>query len=124
MRCLKRNQRRFYYALYLGEEDILDEYGRRTGESKLTYGEVTEMRANISAGTGEAQAEQFGNAIAYDKVIVVDDPDCPIDENTVLCVDVLPTYNTDGALVYDYIVKKAARSLNSVSYAVKRVDIS
>lgn len=124
MRCLERNKRRFYYALYLGEEEILNENGRRTGETKLSYGKATEAYANISAGTGQAQAEQFGNAIAYDKVMVVDDPDCPIDENTVLCVDVLPAYNTDGALVYDYIVKKAARSLNSVMYAIKKVTVS
>ena len=68
--------------------------------------------------------EQFGNFISYDKVIVTDDLTCPIDENTVLFIDKSPEYDDDGNPLYDYIVKRVARSLNSISYAVSKVTVS
>ena len=123
MRTLERNKRAFWYAPYLRKESILDEYGNDTGEYRLIYGDPIPMRANISAATGYAQAEQFGNQLSYDRVIVTDDMECGIDENSVLCIDVLPVYD-GGDLMYDYIVRKIARSLNSISIAISRVDIS
>lgn len=123
MRCLNRNQRAFWYAPYHHKESIKDEYGNDTGEYRLIYGAPVQMRANISAATGSAQAEQFGNLVNYDRVIVTDDMDCAIDEHSVLCVDVLPAYS-DGDLIYDYIVRKIARSINSISIAISKVDIS
>ena len=58
----------------------------------------------------------------------------PIDEYTVLWVDTVPQVDEDGALVtneenevitpHDYIVKKVARSLNSVSIAISKVNVS
>ena len=103
MRCMERNKRPFWYALYDGREEIT-ENGLPTGEYVLKYRDPVRSYANISAGSGQAQAEQFGTAINYDRVIVIDDPDFPADENTIL--------------------KKAARSLNSVSYAVSRSEVS
>ena len=35
-----------------------------------------------------------------------------------------PAYDKDGNLIYDYIVKKVARSLNTVSFAVSKVAVS
>ena len=43
-----------------------------------------------------------------------------MDENSVLFVDKEPEFQ-DGIPLYDYIVKKVARSLNSVAYAIARV---
>lgn len=123
MRVLERNKRAFWYAPYLHKESIVDEYGNDTGEYRLIYGDPIQMRANISAATGYAQAEQFGNQLSYDRVIVTDDMECGIDENSVLCIDVLPAYD-GGDLLYDYIVRKIARSLNSISIAISKVDIS
>ena len=94
------------------------------GAPKVHYGEPTEAWANISAASGSAQAEQFGNALMYDKVIVTDDINIPIDENTVLCIDSPPKYTDDGNLIYDYVVSRVARSINSVSIAVTRADVS
>ena len=71
-----------------------------------------------------AQVEQFGNSLLYDKVIITDDVTCPVDEHSVLCIDSPPAYDKDGNLIYDYIVKKVARSLNTVSFAVSKVEVS
>ena len=57
-------------------------------------------------------------------MIVTDDLLCPIDENTVLFIDKEPGYTEDGTPLYDYIVKRVARSLNSISYAVSKVSVS
>ena len=81
-------------------------------------------KANISPATGVSQVEQFGKELKYDKVIVLDDITCPIDENSVLFVDKQPEKDDDGNLLFDYIVKKVARSLNSVSIAISKVEVS
>ena len=57
-----------------------------------------------------------------------------IDEYTVLWVDTAPRVDETGALVtnddgevvtpHDYIVKKVAKSLNSVSIAISKVVVS
>ena len=124
MRTLKRNQTAFWYLLYDRKEPILDEDGNETGESKVFYKPAVEQFMNVSAATGTAQVEQFGNLAGYDKVIVTDDLSCPIDENTVLFIDKLPEYGKDGTPLYDYIVKRVAKSLNSISYAVSKVSVS
>ena len=124
MRCLERNKRTFYYALYEKTEQIKDEYGNETGQSRNIYGKPIPLKANVSAATGEAQMEQFGNMVTYDRVIISDNMNCPINEDSVLCVDREPSYNADGDLIYDYVVKRVARSLNTVSYAISKVDVS
>ena len=63
---------------------IRDRHGRESGEYKVVYETPVKMRANISAATGEAQVEQFGSAILYDRVIISDERDCPIDEHSCL----------------------------------------
>lgn len=124
MKCLHRNKRKFFYALFREKIAIKDEYGNDSGEYKVVYDSPIEMSANVSAATGEAQVEQFGNSLLYDKVIITDDTNCPIDEHSVLCIDTPPSYDKDGNLIYDYIVKKVAKSLNTVSFAVSKVEVS
>lgn len=124
MRCLERNKRIFWYCLYVGTEEIMDENGLYTGESIQQYSETYCMRANISAASGSAQTEPFGVDLSYDYVIVIDDPECLIDEHTLLCVDGDPTYDSSGRMIPDCVVKRVSRSLNSVSYAVSKVKVS
>ena len=124
MKTMKRNQVPFWYLLYVRKEDLKDEYGNESGESAIIYKPAVKMEANVSAATGSAQVEQFGNFAGYDKVIVTDDLSCPIDENSVLFIDKEPEYAEDGTPLYDYIVKRVAKSLNSISYAVSKVSVS
>lgn len=124
MKIMERNKSLFYYSLYGTKRPVLDDEGYETGETTVGYSEPVAMRANVSAATGVAQTEQFGNFIAYDKVIVTDDMDCPIDENSVLFIDKEPAFDGDGNPLYDYTVKRVAKSLNSISIAVSKVTVS
>lgn len=171
MRCLKRNQVPFWYCLYKGtripgdtsvageamagisatgdtvtdENRIYDEYGNETGESIPAYADPVKLYANISPATGLSQTEQFGGLENYDKVIVLDDTSCPINEQTVLFIDKEPEFTeaetyefTESETLfgadsverktyripkYDYIVQRVAKSLNSVSIAVTKVKV-
>lgn len=125
MRCMARNKSKFYYASYTGRTEIVDEYGNRTGEYEISYSNPTDYFGNISAAQGEVQSRQFGETESYDKVIVLDDINAPIDEHTILWVDTLPELNEDGTAKtpYDYTVKKIAKSLNGVSIAIRKVRV-
>ena len=124
MKTMERNKMPFWYLLFDQKTAILDDDGNEGGEYTILYEEAVQMKANISAATGAAQVEQFGNFISYDKVIVIDDMSCPIDENSVLFVDKEPEYAEDGTPLYDYLVKRVAKSLNSISIAVSKVTVS
>lgn len=123
MKCLKRNKRPFSYALYEGVRPgyAEDEYGNQleTGEPEVIYSAPIPYKANISPAQGEAVTQQFGDTEIYDKVIVVDDTHCPICKSSILWVDSL-----DTAKAHDYVVKKVAKSLNSISYAISKVSLS
>ena len=133
MVCMSRNKSRFFYALYVSKEQGTDEWGNPTGGVDITYGDPQEYRANVSAAKGETQTRQFGESENYDKVIVMGGDAPPIDEYSILWIDCTPRVEENGALAlndegevitpHDYIVKKVARSLNSVSIAISKVNV-
>ena len=134
MRTMERNKSKFFYALYKEKVPKTDEYGNVTGEYEIIRDNPVECSANISAAKGETSTRQFGESESYDKVIVMDKDAPQIDEYTVLWVDKTPQVDEDGSLVtneegeiltpHDYIVKKVAKSLNSVSIAISKVTVS
>lgn len=115
MRTLKRNQQTIKYALYLGREEIIED-GYRTGQYRNAYTEPIEMKAYVTANKGEAQTEAFGTDLNYTRTIYTDDINCPIDENSIIWVN--------GNEMYDHIVVRKAKSLNSIAYAIKEIDVS
>lgn len=119
-----RNDRKLYYCLYTGMTQQTDADGRKYGEKTASYAEPVEMWANISPAKGYAQTEIFGDFDGYDRVIVTKDMNCPINENTVLFIDKEPSHNLAGGTMYDYIVRRVAKSLNTISYAVSKVTTS
>lgn len=144
MTGLLRNQREFWYCLYDRKVSVVNENGKKTGERIAVYKEPVRMLANISHATGQSSTEIFGNLENYDKVIVTTDMGCPIDENSVLFIDKdvefteARTYlesdtvlgaDTDGietvdVPAYDYVVRRVAKSINSISIAVRKVTVS
>ena len=125
MRCLERNKAKVYYALLNSKNEIRDEYGNFTGEYRLEYGKPIALKANVSAAMGETYTRQFGEQEAYDKIVVTDDPLCPVDEYAIMWVDKLPVLKKDKTTdtPHDYVVKKVARSLNVSSYAIAKVKV-
>ena len=127
MRDLQRNKSKFYYALYSGVTELTETINNEsyyTGEYQVTFGKPVECHGNISPASGTVQPEMFGLNIEYDKVIVMADPDTPIQETSVLWIDTMPTLDASGATTtpYDYTVSRIARSLNGVAIAVKKVE--
>lgn len=124
MKLLKRNLSTIHYCLYERSEPILDDDGNETGEDKITYSEPVEFECSVSAATGYSATEMFGNLENYDKTLITDDMQCPIDEHSVLFVDKEPEYDTDGRPLYDYIVRRVAKSINNISFAIRKVDVT
>ena len=133
MRDLNRNKQTLWYALYKGREEIVDSNGFGTGQYKLAYSNPIKTRLNISAARGETTTRQFGEEEYYDKVLVSAVTEFPINEYSVLWIDSVPKLDRDGKLVldergdavtpHDYTVERVARSLNGVSYAVRKVTV-
>jgi len=126
MRLLKKNTKPFYYALYEGLEMLQSDAGYYTGEKRIKYSDPVQIRGNISAVTGESVVAEFGTYDDYSKVILLTDMTCPIDENSILWIDTVPTYDGEGNLTNtaDYVVRHVAKTLNVVAYAIAKVDTS
>lgn len=123
MRLMQRNLKTVYYSLYKGLTEVKDDKGFKTGEKVETYSDAVKIKASVSPASGSAQTEMFGSVDSYDRVMIVGDMNCPIDENTILFVDIDPTY-ADKKPMPDYKVRKVAKSLNHISYAIKKVNVS
>lgn len=149
MRNLNRNMRGFYYSLLDSTGTIIDLAGYDTGEPISVYTYPVFAKGNISPSRGEARQEQFGIDLEYDKVVQLQGTDWPIDEKTVLWIDLVPpvvaneldggsftsdedaadgeTDSYDGSVVFDgtadgdYAVVRVAVSLNQTALAVRRV---
>lgn len=125
MISMLRNEQTFYYSLYDRTDSVKDENGNDTSEKVIVYKTPVEMKGIISTATGTSEIEVFGNLSDYDRVITVDDMSCPIDETTVLFVDITPEFNEEGVVTnkHNYIVKRKANSLNCLLYAIRKVDV-
>jgi hypothetical protein len=119
MRLMKRNLRPFAYSLYEGSAEITDSDGNLTGEYQDVYSDPVIIDGDVSAARGEVSIRQFGESLDYTKVILLDDVDTPISETSRLWVD-----DVDTTKPHDYVVKMVAKSLNFVSIAIKKVDVS
>lgn len=124
MKLMRRNLSPIYYCLYQEKLPVVDENGYETGETRIVYSPPQNLLCSVSPATGYAQANVFGSLDAYDKVLLTDDITCPIDENTVLFIDKKPEFDAEGFPLFDYTVRRVAKSLNAVSYAVKKVKVS
>lgn len=124
MKLMKRNLTPVHYCLYKERIALKDKNGYESGEYGVGYDNPVEMRCSVSPATGYAQAQMFGNLESYDKVLITDDMSCPIDENTVLFIDKEPEFDNAGKPIYDYTVRRVAKSLNFISYAVSKVKVS
>ena len=125
MKTLARNKKPFTYCLYSGSTTPLyDEYGNETGELTIGYGEPQVAWGNISPATGASAVEMFGGVDNYDKIIVTDDLDIPIDTDSVLFVGKGYETTADGQPIYNYTVSRVARSLNFVAIAIREVKVN
>lgn len=133
MRFLSRNKTRCYYANPVSVSEILNPDDQITGEYSVQYARPVSVMVNVSAAKGETSTRQFGEDEAYDRTIV-SDKNLPITEYTVWWIDRMPVLDENGEHVldangymvspWDYITRKAARSLNSLTAAVSKVIVN
>lgn len=125
MRCLERNKKKFFYALYEKKIPMVDGNGHKTGEYEIVFSKPVAMKGNISSARGKTVTRQFGEDVSYDRVIVLDNPMCPINEHSILWIDTKPVLKKDGSTdtPHDYVVTKVAPSINSTAIAVSKVVV-
>lgn len=88
------------------------------GNESQSYGEIQPMKIAVSSEKGDAAAEAFGKDLDYDVSMVTHDMSCPINEYSRIWIDNAPDQP------HDYIVKRRAKSLNCIAYALKRVTVT
>ena len=127
MKSLKRNCQPIQYALFEGKYDLTEESADawETGEHGVLYSAPAELKdCTISPARGTVLTELFGNLDSYDQVLITHDMTCPIDEQSILFIGIPPTSDpATGAYMYNYIVKRVARSLNNIAYAIRKVEV-
>lgn len=137
MRSLKKNKQKLYYSTYAGQiteyytdsggniiyDEIDGEQIPRIKCERAGYNKPVSFYANISAGKGTAQEEVFGKDIDFTRTISTTDWSLPIDELSLVWIEIEPEYlsygtvNPDSA---DYkVAAKPARGLNSLVIALK-----
>lgn len=118
MRCLKRNLQTVYYALLEDSTEETDEYGNVIGQFEKDYSDPVAIKMNVSAARGTVDVEQFGINANYSRTLVTDNLNCPITESSILWIG----KSTDEP--YNYAVVGVAKSINSITYAIKEVIVS
>lgn len=119
MRCLRRNKEKIYYANFVESEELIDEWGNKTGEYRVERTLPIPLNTHVSPSVGESDVRGFGTNVDYDRVVVCDDPNLDIQESSVLWIGVDPTTEK-----HNYIVKKVAPSMNFTTLAIKKVEVS
>jgi len=133
LRNLKSNNRKLWYALYLGQTDAVDENGDFTGDQAISYTEPVQFEANLSAtrgtqgftGTGVSY-DYFGSDVKYDLIISTAQMDLPIDEHTLIWRHE-PERDSQGNVDYDkaeFRVKAVATGLHHMKYAIRSLQRS
>lgn len=115
MRSLQRNWREIYYAVPIGTEPILDDYGNDTLEVRQIYGIPGRLPVNISANAGQDAVNTFGSQTEYSRTISYVGHECPLVEDARVWFDV----PIDGP--HNYIVVKVADSKNGYLIALREV---
>lgn len=116
MRLLKRNQQDFWYAKYESVKDVMNDKGEYTGQQQVVYSEPIKGLGQITASRGSSEVTQFGTNVVYDQTILMDSTD--MTENSILWIGITPDKP------YNYIVSRIAQSLNHVTIAIRRVEVS
>jgi hypothetical protein len=109
MRTLKKNQRKLYYAPFMGTEPIIDEYGNETLESNPSYDELRELEVNYSPNNGQMNTQLFGNITDYSRVLAFVGS-CPLKEKDMVLI---------GETKYEVV--KVADGLDTILVAIGEI---
>ena len=119
MRNLVRNKRSLWYAVPVGSNPILDEYGNDTLEVETVFSSPLPFQANVSANVGVESVEVFGSQTEYSRTVSIIDHERPLTEGCRVWFRVEP--NEQGTN-YNYTVVRVADSKNSYLVALREVS--
>ena len=120
MRTLEINKQPMWYALCTGKTEVIDEYGNHTGVYRVNYGTPVYYPVNMSQSRGTADVDAFGIEADYDRTFVTADMDCPIAEDSIIWFGADP----NNGEPHNYCVYQIANSLNSITVAIRGVDVT
>lgn len=124
MRTMLRNKRKIWFSTYQGDEPILTPDGYDTGESKPVFSPPQMLMINVSPATGNAEDTPFGSFMDYDHSLITENKTLPIVEGTRIWFETAdPDPDEPQTVPYNYTVVQVATSINTVAYAIKRVDV-
>lgn len=118
MRTLEINKQPMWYALLTGKTEVIDEYGNHTGVFELTYSNPVYYPVNMSESRNIVKHEAFGVTADYDRTFVTTDMSCPITEDSIIWFGADPKTEP-----HNYVVHRIANSLNSITIAIRQVDL-
>ena len=118
MRNLIRNKRELWYAIQVGSEPILDDYGNDTLEVEGVFSSPLYLLANVSANVGQEAVEVFGSQTEYSRTVSIAGGECPLVEGCRVWFGVEPDeYGTN----HNYTVARVADSKNGYLVALREV---
>ena len=116
MRDLNRNKRGLWYAVQVGSEPILDEYGNDTLEVEAVFSSPLYLRANVSANVGQEAVQVFGPQTDYSRTVSIAGTECPRVEGCRVWFNKKPGINGDDN---NYVVARVADSKNGFLVAMR-----
>ena len=133
MRTMSRNRQTFYEAELLEAVMGQDTDGNYT-EAQNEYSIPRERTAVITPASGMSDLQLFGANENYDKVITLNKGETYLKVGSVLWIDTpielavggTLAKNEDGTLKtpYNYVVVRVSESLNFVTVAIRKVDVT
>ena len=120
MRDLIRNKRGLWYALPVGSNPILDEYGNDTLEVEVAFSSPLYLRANVSANIGQEAVEVFGSQTGYSRTLSITGVMCPLVEGCRVWFNKEPNENGDDN---NYVVARVADSKNGFLVAMREATV-
>lgn len=135
MRGMYRNRRKIWYAKYLGKEEILNDDGDYTGNTRPLYGNPKKVFVNKSTTSGltnnnisgKVVRHPYGNELDYNVTInPIPYGMSDIEEQDVLWIDTEPVINEDGSTdtPYDHIVTRISYALNWRAMQAVKVEVT
>lgn len=137
MRFARKNKRHLWYANFIDSEiiyqlddngdkivvDTIDgiDYYEELGQSEPHYTDATPFDGTFKETGGEVEPKPYGLDLGdYDAVLVLPTNVSPIDEKSLIWVDIEPTVvSRDEA---DYYVTRKSKGISTTYYALKRVQ--
>ena len=114
MRSLERNQSLVWIVEPLGETEILDSDGFKTGEFEFSYTVPKQVRLALYPSTGTIVEQLFGKDASFD--MVATSCDIVLTEDTLIFINE-PTANYDKT--YDYRMSSIKKSINTYNYGLR-----